>query len=70
MYVHPGVGGDSYEMTQVVTKRARSEYSSFLLIYNAAHLPGTHTYTFNVTNYEGTSITDFETNVKGMPFTV
>ena len=66
MYVHPGVGRAGYEMTQVVTDRRRSAYSSFLLIYNASHLPGTHTYTFIVTNYEGTSTIDFQTRVRGM----
>ena len=64
---HPHVGEDCYDMTQVVTDRAKdSEYSSFLLIYNAAHLPGNHTYEFIVTNYEGTIITDLDTKVKGI----
>ena len=68
VYVHPHVGGDGYEMTQVLTNRRNSEYSSFLLIRNAEHLPGKHNYQFIVSNYEGTIITNQETQVEGIPF--
>ena len=68
VYVHPHVGGAGYEMTQVLTSRRNSEYSSFLLIRNAAHLTGNHTYTFIVSNSEGTIITELQTQVKGIPF--
>ena len=55
--------GESYQLTQRVLDRQRdSKYNNTLLIRNAIHLAGTHTYNCTITNVAGStecSVTSF-----------
>ena len=61
------VDGYRYEMKSTVTNRYyhESHYRSKLLIRDAIHLAGNHTYTCIVSNYAGTASSTVETSLTG-----
>ena len=59
------VDGDRYQMTQTVTDRGNSYYDNVLLIRNAVHLAGTHTYTCFISNSAGSTSTNIQTTMTG-----
>ena len=59
------IDGEKYDMTQSVTDRYSSYYSTTLLIRSAVHLAGNHTYSFFVSNSAGKGTEDILTYMEG-----
>ena len=59
------VDGDLYQMTQTVTHRGNSYYENVLLIRNAVHLAGNHTYTCSISNRAGSTSANIHTTMTG-----
>ena len=65
VYIHPHLERAGYEMVQIVTNRISSHYTTYLLIRNATHLVGSHTYTCIVQNKIGIASRNVSTHMKG-----
>ena len=65
--VHPCMEGAGYEMTQILTSKRYSYYTTYLRIRNIAHLAGSHVYTCDVENYGGNTSKNISTHVQGIP---
>lgn len=63
--VRVNVDGDRYKMTQTVTDRGNSRYDNILLIRNAVHLAGSHTYTCFISNSVGSTSNNIRTTMTG-----
>ena len=57
------VDGIGYKMMQIVTHRYNSLYNNTLIITNAAHLAGEHTYNCTIENRAGTTTRSVETTL-------
>ena len=65
VYRYPHLEGAGYEMTQIITNKKSSYYTTSLLIRSAAHLAGSHTYTCSVQNSIGIASRNVSTHMQG-----
>ena len=61
VHEHPHMEGDVYEMTQILTNRRYSYYTTYLRIRNVAHLIGSPIYTSIVENNGGSTSKNIST---------
>ena len=66
VHAHPHMEGDGYEMTQILTNRRSSYYTTYLRIRNIPHLVGSHIYTCIVENNCGSTSKNISTHVQGI----
>ena len=66
VHAHPHMEEAGYEMTQILTNRRHSYYTTYLQIRNISHLVGSHVYTCNVENNCGNTSKNISTHVQGI----
>ena len=69
VYAYPHMEGAGFEITQILTNKRYSFYTTYLRIRNIAHLVGSHTFTCIVENNGGSTSKTVSTHVQGIPLT-